>query len=235
MKSLTILIIAASLAGISGTFTGCRKETKKACRLTGATPVPSGAPFLISYNRDGRIERVINGVSTITFDYNPGTSTNIAVTQDTGVFVNKKTITVNAAGLATHVRTENDFAGTAWTDDIYEYNGEELTRSISTSSETNTASIITFTWSNHNMISETTGSATVPFDYYQDKPRQAGDYLNLVQIVQGYEVFRTKNLLKSISGATITYGFGSDGYISSLSTGAGATSSSIFYQYDCDQ
>jgi hypothetical protein len=52
--------------------------------------------------------------------------------------------------------------------------------------------------------------------------------------LQGYEIYRNKNLLKTIAGTSLNYEFGTDGKISSLSATTGANETFINYEYQCD-
>jgi hypothetical protein len=62
-----------------------------------------------------------------------------------------------------------------------------------------------------------------------DKPTQTGDYLSIVQLLNGYETLRTKNLLKTYSQVNFVYNFRPDGNISSVVTD---TNNQIFFEYD---
>jgi hypothetical protein len=234
MKTFKILITTTLVLGITGIFNGCKKDTdiKPVCRIINVSFNPSGGPFNLSYNSDGKISRAITGTNVTTYTYTGNTT--IVTLFDAGTFNNKKIITMNAAGLATNIRTENNIAGTDWLNDAFEYNGEEISRSTHTASTGGSPTITTYTWSNHNLVSETLGSITTTYDYYTDKPRQNGDFLSLLQLIGGYEVYRNKNLLKSFNGTIFTYNVGTDGNISSAELTSGSSVSFIDYQYQCN-
>lgn len=223
-------------------FTGCKKdkdkENKPTCRIITVTPTPAADAINISYNSDGKVSSVINGTTVSTTAYSGNTAINTTMTGS--VFNSKRIITMNAAGLATNVRTEFDehVPATSWTNLAFEYSGEELLKSTSTSSTGGVPSIILYTWSNHNMTAAGTGPSGATLDYYTDKNRQEGDYLLLSQAVQGYEIYRSKNLIKSVlEGSNITsfeYTFDSDGKISSVTATSGATVTVLNYQYQCN-
>lgn len=119
--------------------------------------------------------------------------------------------------------------------DANEYNGEELIKQASSRSSDNTRNITTYTWFNHNAISQTAGSGTETLRYYADKPRQNGDYLDFFQLIAGYDFLRTENLLKTFGNSTLTYDFGIDGNIAALTISwAGGTPSTVNYQYECN-
>ena len=70
-------------------------------------------------------------------------------------------------------------------------------------------------------------------NYYMDKPKQTGDYLSVVQLFDGYEIIRNKNLLKTYSQVNLVYNFNPDGNISSV--GAAPDNQFFFeYEYDCN-
>ena len=92
----------------------------------------------------------------------------------------KESVTLNANGLASNVRTENNVAGTSWDNTLYEYSGTELIKSTYTNSAGDPVEISTFTWSGGNLTSITSGSSTTTISYYTDKPAQPGDYFSLL-------------------------------------------------------
>ena len=234
-----IIITGCLILIISGTFSACKKsnDKKPACSIIAASIPSVGTLFNFLYNSNGKLTRISADRNFTTFDY-PTDNTIIATTVDSGRFQSKKIINVNAAGLATNVRIENNVAGTEFTNDSFEYNGEELTRSTSTSSFDATSRITTFTWFNGNMVTITSGGTIIESrEYFTDKPRQIGDFFSFNQFVQGFETVRTKNLVKftsQSSGINFTYEFGADNNISSvkaaLSNGVSAFQD---YQYEC--
>lgn len=227
------IFIALSLI-ISVTFTGCKKNDvkKPSCRITTILIPSSATIYHLLYNSNGKLSRVTGGQLDILYEYTGNTT--IVTTFDSGKFLSKSVIISNAAGLATSVKTENNTTGTDWTNTIYEYNGEELIKATSTSSGVGIPSVTTYTWSDHNVthIDETPG-IQMTLNYYMDKPRQAGDYLSTVQLFDGYETLRYKNLLKTYSQVNFIYNFSPDGNISSV--GAAPNNQKIFeYEYECN-
>ena len=94
--------------------------------------------------------------------------------------------------------------------------------------------VTTYTWVNQNLVLLTTDASSQVFGYYSNKLRQTGDYLLLVQQLQGYEIYRNKNLFKSLDAVNLNYEFGTDGRINSLSVTSGATENFIIYEYQCE-
>jgi hypothetical protein len=237
MKTTQLATAAALLTIIS--LAGCKKDKDEAkkpdCRIITITPTPSGSAFNISYNSDGKISTISTGSDVTTFAYSGNTV--IATTTNSGTFSSKKIITLNAQGLATNVKTENNASGTDWNNDLYEYSGTELIKATSTSSTGGTPSVSTLTWSNGNLVSITSGSNVSTIDYFTDKPAQVGDYLHIAQLVGGFQIYRTKNAIKSLlSGSSITsfdYSFDADNKITSL-TATGSSNVTFTYQHQCN-
>ena len=234
MKTFSLFFSVILMLVMTGIFTGCKKSNDKKtfCKISTIVPVPTGTTIQLTYNSQNRVSRVVSGTAVLTYEYSDNTAIVTSLNADT---LNSKTIaTLNPSGLAINVRVETDASGANWDNTFYEYNGDELAKSTLTTSTGGSAVITTYSWSGQNMISTTTDTTTTNFGYYSDKPRQSGDYLDLIQLLQGYTIYRTKNLIKSISGAIFTYEFGSDGNITSLQVTSGTNSSFLDYQYQCN-
>ena len=236
-QSLKALVLSFTLLTVTAAFWSCKKsnDKKAECKIIAASIPSLGVLFNFSYNNNGKLTRISAGRNFTTFDY-PAENTVIATTLDSGRFQSKRIINVNAAGLATNVRIENNAAGTLFINNSFEYSGEELMKSRSTSSSDPNPRITTFTWVNGNLITITSGGAIIETrDYFTDKPRQIGDFFSFSEFIQGFETVRTKNLVKSTSGTNFTYEFGGPaGNISSLQTiSPGGNRDIIDYQYEC--
>jgi hypothetical protein len=237
MKTFRLTTMTSLLVILA--FTACKKDKdekkKPTCRIITITPSPSGNSFNISYNSEGKISTMSTGNDITTFAYSGNTI--IGTTTTSGTFSSKKIITLNSNGLATNVKTEFNTSGTNWSNDVYEYSGTELIKATNTSSGGGSPSISTVTWSNGNLVSISSGSSVSTIDYFTDKPAQTGDYLDIAQLVGGFQIYRTKNAIKSLfSGSTITsfnYNFDADGKITSL-TASGGTNITYSYQHQCN-
>jgi len=220
-----------------GLFLGCKKNNNdkvKGCRIVTITsPGVNGFQYQLTYDNDHQVERVISGASVNLYVYN----TNIITIDqyDSGTFRRRMTVTINNAGLATNVRTNNDVTGASWSNSVNEYNGDQIVRTTNTSSGGAGAGFTTtYGWSNGDMVWSATAGDTTHFDYYTDQPRMAGDFLSLVQMLQGYEIYRNKHLLRSYAGAIFQYDHANDGKITSLQYFLGNTLSILNYEYDCN-
>jgi hypothetical protein len=233
MKTKRLIAISPILF-IAGVFLSCKKsnDRKPDCRITTIAPVPTGSSYHITYNAEGKIRRLVFNSTLTNYEYNGNTVT--ATNEDSGSFRSRRIITLNEAGMAINVRTEQNISGTDWINDSYEYNGEELIRSTNTSSTGNKPSVTTYVWSGHNLVSGTVDSTTTVFDYYQDKPRTDGDYFSLIKTLLGYDIYRPKNLLRSIDGTVFEYDFDPDGKISTLTLNSGGNFTSLDYEYQCN-
>jgi hypothetical protein len=237
MKTTQLATAAAMLLII--TMAGCKKDKdepkKPDCRIITITPTPSGSAFNISYNSDGKISTISTGSDITSFAYSGNTI--IATTTNSGTFSSKKIITLNGNGMAVNVKTETNASGTNFSNDVYEYSGTELIKATTTSSSGGTPTISTLTWNNGNLVSISSGSSVTTLDYFTDKPAQVGDYLNIAQLVVGYQIYRTKNAIKSLfQGSTITsfdYSFDGDNKITSLAA-TGGSNITYSYQHQCN-
>jgi hypothetical protein len=234
MKTLKLLPALTTTLFIISIFASCKKDSKPDCNIITITP-SSGDAFNFTYNSDGTVSTMSSGTDITTFAY--GGNTVIATTTSSGTFSSKKIVTTNANGMATNIRTEHNMSGTDWNNDALEYSGTQLIKSTSTSSSGGTPSVSTYSWTNGNMVSSTSGSSVTTIDYFTDKSAQEGDYLHIAQLVAGYEIYRTKNAIKSItSGSSITsfsYSYDGDGKITSLSA-TGSSAIIYTYQHQCN-
>jgi hypothetical protein len=234
MKTLKTLIALAIVIGISGILPQCKKsnDNKPSCQIITVTPLPNGNPLHFTYNQDGNPSQEVSGNLIMTFEYL--TDSVIVRATNTGNFQYKTIAELNNDGLATHVRIELDSLGTTWQNTVYEYNGQELSKSTFTSSNGRAPVVSTYSWNNQNLVKIITDTITQTFGYYLDRPRQTGDYFLLTNDLQGFEIYRNKNLLKTIDATSLNYTFGTDGKIISLSATTGANENFLNYEYQCN-
>jgi hypothetical protein len=234
MRTIKFAIYSFLFTALTITNPGCKKNNdKKAnCLLSSASSATAGNGYIFLYDNDGKLIRTTLGANVATYEYDGNTT--IVTNLDSGKFLNKSTITKNTDGLAINVRTDYDLSGNTWNNTFYEYTGTELNRSTYTSSTGGIATITTYTWQNQNLVASRQDTTVSTLEYYTDKPRQTGDFLSLIQFIQGYEIYRTKNLLKTLSGSNLIYIFGTDGKINSVELISGASTTILDYQYQCN-
>lgn len=192
--------------------------------------------FTYSYNTEGKLSMTIHGQDTSFFSYSGNTITSID--NFSGAFANKNIITLNANGMASNARIENDTTGTLWVNYSYEYNGTELIKQTTTTSDGAAPSSITFNWSGGNMVEIIDGASVSKLEYFADKAARAGDYPNLANLQRGYETFRTKNSAKSIATpsaavSNFSYTYDADGKITAVTFVTGGDVEAFNYQYEC--
>ena len=237
MKSLKFLSLTFSVLSAGIFLSGCKKDNDGAdssCRIITVTP-SSGTGFNFTYNSSGQPESITSGNVVTIFSY----SGNVIVANTTlnGAFNAKKIITLNPNGFAANVKTVTSANGATWYMNTYEYSGKELIKDTYTNSQNVTPEVTIVGWSGGNLVSTTKDGVTTSVEYYTDKPSQNGDYLVLTQMIQGYKVYNTKNVIKSLlTGNTITsfdYTY-QDGKITALKFNGNGTITNYNFQYQCD-
>ena len=234
MKHLLFLIPVLILAA-------CRKHDNPpppppTCLISQAThtgvPVNIG-PTKFTYDARGRLISTVESDTIITTFTRAGDSVVTNTTVPRG-FISRVVFHNNKDGLTTQTHVAFNPEGTVWYNVSYEYNGQELTRSLFTAFSRPDTLVTTFTWSGGNMITSTSDSATEHFEYFTDQPRQQGDPQFFDQFSSGFEIIRTKNLIRSRDRLTYTYAFLPDGKITAVT--AKDTIGETFithYDYDC--
>ncbi len=219
VKTLKILYISVLVLLVTGIISGCKKEKVEVktstCRIKSVNHLGTSDLYQFTYNGDGKVVKLTYGNAVVTYEY--GDHQVVTRTMRSGLSVSKTVATLNDAGLAVNVRTDDDSTGKyPWLNQSYAYDGDELMRSTTTASYSSIVAISSYSWSNHNMVSIAAGATTSSLEYYTNEPEQIGDYFGFVHLVQGYDIFRTHNLLKSSDAIEILYDFGADHRISSF-------------------
>ncbi|MBC7936857.1 MAG: hypothetical protein H7Y86_16030 [Rhizobacter sp.] len=235
MKKHLFFLMTLLCLGMMTLFSGCSKDDPKpTCRIITITP-NAGTANNISYNTEGKISNITTGNTVTTYAYSGNNA--VATTTTSGTFDSKRIITSNSNGLTINMRTENDMAGTSWSNLAFEYSGTELIKQTSTSSSGGTPDITTVTWTGGNPTTITSGANVQTVEYYTDKPSQTGDYWDIAQTLQGYRIIKAKNPIKSLfAGGSISnldYVFDGDGKIITLNA-TGASNITYNYQHQCN-
>jgi hypothetical protein len=238
MKAISLtysIVITATLL-----FWGCKKDSDKeppvpVCRVQTLTESSTVLSFL--YDSSKRVSRVASSDGTLEEYSYKGDTTRILQTQG-GAFELRKIITNNAQGMATQVRIEDNPAGTTGTVLNFQYSGTELIQEIQKPIGSASTTVTIYTWSAGNLTEIRSGSTVSVLDYYTDKPSQPGNYLELVNIMEGYAIIKTKNLLKSVTQSgvtvTITYIFDKDDNITQALFTGGSGNNTIGISYLCE-
>ena len=229
-----MLLMTTLLLGVMGIISGCKKSagTKTTCQIIGFKNVVDSVLEELVYDSEGRISVVVTGQTVYSYEYGDHIATITSLTS--GLLISKTTAINNEAGLAVNIKQETTQTGVDWFNTFCEYDGEKLIRTTQTASDKRAPSITNYQWTDGNLTSTISGTDTTRLTYYTDKPDQAGGYLSLAQIIQGYEQIRSKNLLKSLGDQVFTYKFATDGKISDLvSTFSGAPGLDLQLQYEC--
>jgi len=222
-----------------GSLSGCKKDghenmppAQHGCRVIYFTTNVRDTSF-ISYNSDGSINSIRETNGSVTSYTYAGNMVTLNKTGLTG-FEFRTIVAVNSIGLATNVRMEFNSQGTNWINVTYEYNNDQVSRSIVTLSNPGIVDTGNFTWQNGNPVSVSDGTTVSHYDFDMNSPHQPGDYFSLVQLLTGFEVVRPKNLIKSQDQTMFSYVFSADGHISSITeTPPNAAAITNGFVYEC--
>ena len=220
---------------ISLLFTECAKRINQNCRIVASTLSPFADTTRIFYDKQGKVQRIKNNISVTEYTYSKNQLT--LIRKDTGTFIAKTVIDLNSRGLATNVRVYFDQTDTSWVNTAYEYDGEEVRKETFTSSVGGREDITTYIWVNHNIVSSTSNAATTNWQYYSpfQYKRQMGDYLSYQELINGYAVYRTRDLLMIGDKVKfINYDFNSNTNISAVSFTVGNANYTLKYEYECN-
>jgi hypothetical protein len=117
------------------------------------------------------------------------------------------------------------------------YNGTQLIQAIQRSIGSANTTVTIYTWIDDNLTEIKSGTVTTVLEYDLDQPNSQGNYLEAVNLSQGYSIFRTKNRVKSISSgigvADLTYSFDDKNNITSILF-VGASAAILDFTYECD-
>ena len=233
----TVIHAVLSIALIAITCTSCKKDDDVAvnqnCLITGYNV--GSTSYVATHYSDGKIASITFGSDVSTFLYNGNTI--IKTNRINAVFNSKAIITVGSNGLATNVRTEFNESGSMFANDAYQYNGTEVSKHTRTASVGGLGSITNYTYSGGNLISSNRNGVITTYEYNSNQVSQSGDYFGLQYVFNGYEVFRSKNTVRSInSGGNITnydYIIDADGKIATLKEVSSSRILDYNYQYTC--
>jgi len=242
MRTIKFLSITLMAIALFATIVGCSKEDDdilepqaKECHMVSASGLVTAT---IDYTESGRIKTIINGTERTDFSYTTGNVR--ARTNEDGQFVRRKIMTLNENGQITNVRTEYNSLGTDWSNHVFEYIGEQITKMTYTNDNGSPAETTTFIWSDGNLTSIIAPDGDVTtLEYYEDEPARQGDYAYLSYLLEyGQSIIINKNLLKnhidSFGNISFEYDFDDEDKITSITAQNGAETGIISFEYQCE-
>lgn len=243
MKTTRTVLLVLITAG--SVFSACKKDKnnnngkKPDCRLKSVTldRTGGGSSWDFKYGSDGKVISITltNGAGVTVKDFTYTGNTILAISTNNGAIAKRDSITVDAKGRATNIR--NYGTSGSWENYAYEYNGDELSQLIQTSSlsvpKTSAA-----TYSNGNLVSLVSPYNTVTYEYFPEET-QVADYLTLRSFTDyGFATYPHKSLMKSLSSGgsttTVTYEKNADGLINKSTAIAAGTELKYSFEYECN-
>lgn len=233
-NQLSLLLLAVFII-INGLLS-CKKDAppaKQDCKIVSL--ITGNEAIAFTYDTEGRLSSKTSATSTDKFVYNGNI---VIITNTTGAVVNTiTTVTLNANGLASNVSIV-DGAGVNFSNITFEYNGTEVNKSTTTNPAGGDPSVTTFNWSGGNLTSFQTGANITILGYSATLPSQDGDFWHTLNLQQGYEVFRTKNVVTSVDSngiiSTNNFVFDADGKITQVNSISNGVVFTFNFQYDCN-
>lgn len=240
-RSVKIILMAIVLCT---TAVSCSKNDDstpepqaKECSIVSASGLITAT---IDYTESGRVKTIVNGTERTNFVYINATRKVRTMTTEDGEFVRRRTMTLNENGQIIKVRTVYDTLGTEWSNYVFEYNGEQVTKMTYTNNNGTPAETTTFIWSNGNLTSIIApGGDVTTLEYYEDKPARQGDYAYLSYLLEyGQSIIKNKNLLKnhidSFGNISFEYDFDDEDKITSFTAQRGAETGITSFGYQCE-
>lgn len=219
---------------------GCEKDSEQPeptpsaqCRIKSINQ--NSLLVTIAYRADGKVLSTSSSDGSLAQYSYDGDTVRIEQT-NAGFFDARYTIVNNANGLAEKVKFESNETGTAGYSYTYQYNGTEVAQSTQKEIGTGTTEVTTYTWQNGNLKEIDTPASETIFEYYVNEKAQAGGFLELSFLIQGFNYIKNKNLLKSVStnasSGNVKYDFDADGKITAIKI-TGTAPSDITCTYQC--
>jgi hypothetical protein len=172
------------------------------CRVIKTTRANfSGSTF--EYDDQKRLVKRINGSYTAEISYAGNTITVIG--KSGGNLSSTRTVTVNALGYATNVKTEYPNINNSY-NEAFEYDGKQLVKITTTRVSNPLPSYTTYQWFEGNMVKETRPNGDITtWAFDTNELSQKGDYKYLVNLLEGYVTIVNKNRVKKVVESGVTY------------------------------
>jgi hypothetical protein len=217
----------------------CSKKSSSTptCKINAITANNAGnnATVAITYNDAGQLSTIVESSTTYTSNKVYAYSGNVVLVTTTtsgSSDITTDSIVVNGDGLM--VSDLNRSSGNVSLT-TYTYSGTELI-SLTNQVGNNPGSTINYTWSNGDMQGYTGYNLS-----YNDKPSQAGDYIQIQQLLEyGLPIIKTAHqcTAATINGSiqNFNYTYDNSGKITQMVITGGASSTATYnYSYDCNQ
>lgn len=217
MKKLFYLAMALWLTGALALTVSCnKKKSAEVCNIQKL--LMEDYEYNFSYDEHFRISKIESGDKITNYSYNRNQIT--ILTTASGMFYRKHIITTNDAGLVMNFKTEINPSGSIWTNEAYTYNGNQISTSVSTTSAGPPGDRSLYIWSAEGNLLKIINeySPDTEFSYNTRQAFQEGDYANVSNLIDSkYPLYRTKNLVESISSHFINYDFDTNNKITRIS------------------
>jgi hypothetical protein len=222
---------------ICWTLYSCKKESEKepSCRISRLT-FNNSNEYYIKYGDDGKIStiEVMPDKYVYTYKYENGKTILTAVLN--GKFQYRLIITNNNKGFATNVLAEENEAGTNWFNQAFTYEGNRVINNTMTDYGGNSVEV-NYLWEDGNISTIVEDNDIYNYKYYTDKKFQAGDWRDIQQLLSGYKLYETKNLLQTYeyNGKTTvyTYKFDETGKIVEAKSTSSNNANIFKIEYEC--
>jgi hypothetical protein len=227
-----------SIMIICWTIHSCKKESEKepSCRISRLI-FNNSKEYNIKYGDDGKISaiEVMPDKLVSSFKYENGKTIITYVLN--GKYQLRLIVTPNNRGFATNVLAEEDEAGTTWFNQAFTYEGDRVVNNKMTDYVGNLEEV-DYIWDDGNISTIVEENDIYNYKYYTDKKFQAGDWRGIQQLLSGYKLYESKNLVQTYeyNGKTTvyTYKFDEAGKIVEAKS-TNSNNTSIFkVEYECN-
>lgn len=235
MKKVAPFLIVTTLCLFLTPSCG-KKNNTRTCQIITVTDSygTSTTTYNVTYNNSGQIstEQYSDGANNYSRVFTYIGSTEMMTTSG-GPSTITDSISLNGNGM---IGSDYETDGTNTAVTTYTYSGTELQKSV-TVYDGGAPSTSTYTWTNGDLASSTTGGSSQTFTY-NSKTSEEGDYWQIVQLIDyGASFVRTAHQLSGYQSGTtienINYAYDNSGKITGVTGTTGTNVENIGYQYSC--
>jgi endo-1,4-beta-mannosidase len=234
MKKLLSIL---SIIILCWTSYSCKKESEKKpyCRITKLI-FNDSREYDIKFGDNEKISAIEVMPDKLVSSYKYENGKTIITVNLNGNFQYRLIVTTNSKGFATNVLAEENQAGTIWYNQAYTYEGNRVVNNKLTDNGGNSDDV-NYIWEDGNISTIVEENDIYEYEYYADKKFQLGDWRDIQQLLSGYKLYETKNLLQSYeyNGKTTvyTYQFDDEGKIVQAKSTNSNNTSTFKLEYDC--